>query len=744
MVHKPGDRLAHYVLVEQAGEGGMGVVWKALDTRLDRTVALKLLPDELAADPDRLHRFDREARALALLKHPNIVTVYATEEADGRHFFTMEYVDGLSLAERVPHGGLPLGTFFTLALQLTDAVRAAHDCGITHRDLKPGNIMITPSEGLKVLDFGLARLDAERSHPGGARHVRESDRTTQLASLAGRLVGTPAFMSPEQVKGRRADRRSDVFSLGGILYLMLTGRMPFDGETLPALFASILHDAPAAVDALRPTTPDSLARLIDRCLAKSPDDRFDDAAAIYGALVVAEAKLGTDANAVRSIGVLPFDDLSQEKNQGYLCEGLAEEIILALGKIKGLRVASRSAAFQAKATAAEGEDPGRKLGVETLLEGSVRKANGRIRISVELSDVAGGFQLWADRYDRELADIFAIQDEIATAVADVLRGPLATTRSSAGRQNTRHVQAYDFYLRGRSFFYQYSRKGVEFALEMFTRAAELDPEYARAYAGIADCHAFLYLYAGRHQANLEEAERASQTAVELAPDSADAHAARGTALSLGDDQAAAEREFQRAITLNPGLFEAHYSYARACFAGGRLDDAIRLYERASKLRPEDYQSPLLVAQAYEALGRRVEAERARRRGVEIAKHHVRLHPDDIRALYMLANGLVALGQRDEGLVWARRALALDPEEPMLLYNIGCIYALAGMTDEALECLDRSVRRGLTQLGWFANDANLDTLRDHPKFRELMSKLERLSPHAAPHREAGSPTPPGKP
>jgi len=709
----------------------MGVVWKALDTRLDRTVALKLLPDELAADPDRLQRFDREARALALLKHPNIVTVYSVEEGDGRHFFTMEYVDGLSLAERVPHGGLPLGTFLTLALQLAGAVRAAHECGITHRDLKPGNIMVTPADGLKVLDFGLARLDADRPAQRGRPRRQNSERTTQLASLAGRLIGTPAFMSPEQVRGRPADRRSDVFSLGGILYLMLTGRLPFEGETLPVLFASILHDGPTAVDTLRPTTPEPLARLVDRCLAKSPDDRFEDAGALYNALVATEATIGSEAGGVRSIAVLPFDDLSQERTQGYLCEGLAEEIILALGKIKGLRVASRSAAFQAKAGATEDEAPGRKLGVETVLEGSVRKSEGRIRISVELSDVEGGFQLWADRYDRDLADIFAVQDEIATAVADVLRGPLAVqARPAAGRRNTLHVQAYDFYLRGRSFFYQYSRKGVEFALEMFTRAAELDPDYARAYAGIADCHAFLYLYAGRHQANLDEAERASLKAVELAPDSADAHAARGTALSLGDDHMAAEREFRQAITLNPGLFEAHYSYARACFADGRFEDAIRLYERASKLRPEDYQSPLLVAQAFEAIGRRAQADEARRRGVEIAKNHVGLHPDDIRALYMLANGLVALGQRDEGLVWARRALALDPEEPMLLYNIGCIYALAGMTDEALECLDRSVRRGLTQLGWFANDANLDSLRDHPRFRQLMARLERPSPHVA--------------
>ncbi|MHC4830645.1 MAG: TPR end-of-group domain-containing protein [Planctomycetota bacterium] len=449
---------------------------------------------------------------------------------------------------------------------------------------------------------------------------------------------------------------------------------------------------------------------------------------------LAESHVGDDdlraaleALTVRSIAVLPFDDLSPERDQAYLCEGFAEEIMLALGDITGLRVASRSAAFLAKITVLEGESPGRRLGVETLLEGSVRKAGERLRITVELSDVAGGLQLWAERYDRSMTDIFAIQDEIAARVADVLRGPLTPSVRPAGdRAAPGDVQAYDFYLRGRKFFYQYSRRGVEFALQMFVRASELDPGYARACAGIADCHAFLYLYSGRHKTNLEETERASRRAVDLAPDSADAHASRGVALSLQEAYDEAEVEFQTAIRLNPDLFEAHYSYARACFAGGRLDDAVRLYERASELRLEDYQSPLLVAQAYEALGREADAHRARQRGVEIAEDHLKLHPDDIRALYMGANGLVALGERDRGLDWARQALALDPEEPMLLYNVGCVYALAGIHDEALECLERAVRKGLTQTGWFMNDSNLDPLRPLPRFQQLMAKLPDVS------------------
>jgi tetratricopeptide (TPR) repeat protein len=267
---------------------------------------------------------------------------------------------------------------------------------------------------------------------------------------------------------------------------------------------------------------------------------------------------------------------------------------------------------------------------------------------------------------------------------------------------------------------------MEFALAMFGQALAIDPQYARAHAGVAECHAFLYLYAGRDPAHLLQANVASRRAIELAPDSADAHTARGVALTLGESLAGAEREFEAAIRLDPNLFDAHYAYARMCFAAGRDDQAASLWERAQVLRPDDYQSPLLVAQAYERLGRDGDATRARERGVAVAEQHLALHPDDVRALYMGANGLVALGQRDEGLAWARRALALEPNEPMLLYNIGCIYSLAGMPHDALDCLEQAVGRGLTQREWLLHDANLDSLRATPRFERLMAGLDRTS------------------
>jgi non-specific serine/threonine protein kinase len=712
-----GDQLGHYRLLGQVGEGGMGVVWKAHDTRLGRAVAIKLLRESIAADPEGLERFAQEARALATLHHPAIVTIHSVEEVEGRRFFTMELIEGTTLAQHVPESGLPLDMFFDLAGQLADAVSAAHEQGVAHRDLKPGNVLVTPSGNVKVLDFGIARILRGTDQAGIPAPTRTATRDSDV-------LGTPAFMAPEQLLGRPVDHRADIFSLGAILYFMLTGREAFHGDTAAQVFASLLRDEPPPVEALRPDTPEPVTALIARCLRKDPGGRFQTAQQLCEALAAAHATVPEDRpSPVRSVAVLPFDDLSAEKDQDYLCEGIAEEILLALTRIAGLRVASRSAAFLARATIPDRRDLGMRLGVEALLEGTVRKSGQRLRISVELTDVAGGYNLWTERYDRELQDIFAVEDDIAGRVAEVLRGTLSRHERQAIHQRpTPQVRAYDLYLRGRKFFYQYSRKGMEFALQMYRGALEIDPSYARAHAGIAHCHAWMYLYAGRHDEDCAGAEAASGHAVELAPDSADAHAARGLALSLRGADQEATAEFETALRLNPELFDAHYFYARACFARGQLEDAVRLWERASALRPEDYQSPLLVAQAYEHLGRPGEAERTRRRGARIAAEHLKLHPDDVRAHYMLANGLAALGHRDEALGSVRQALALEPDEPMLLYNIGCIYSRLGRPDDAFDCLERAVANGLRQKEWLAQDTDLDPLRGTERFERLMAGL----------------------
>jgi adenylate cyclase len=426
-----------------------------------------------------------------------------------------------------------------------------------------------------------------------------------------------------------------------------------------------------------------------------------------------------------SIAVLSFSDMSREKDQEYFCDGIAEEIIFRLMRVTGLRVVARSSAFSFKRKSEDVRSIGRQLEVAAVLEGSVRKAADHLRITVQLIKVEDGYPMWSERYDRELRDIFAIQDEIARSVTAALKLTLGSGESTAlARPPASDPEAYDYYLRGKEFFYQYTRKGIEFALGLFSRATELDPLCARAYAGIADCSSFLYMYAGNKEAHREKADSASRRAVELAPESPEAHASRGLALALRKEYERAEQEFESAIHLDPSHFEAHYSYARTSFIQGKLERAIRLYEKASQINPEDYQASLLVAQIYADLGRQDQADAARRRGITIAQDRLKLNPDDTRALYMGANGLVALGETKRGLEWALQARDRDPGEPMVLYNVACIQALAEKIPDALDSLERAVESGLTQKSWLEHDSNLDCLRKHRRYQTLIQRLAK--------------------
>ena len=440
-----------------------------------------------------------------------------------------------------------------------------------------------------------------------------------------------------------------------------------------------------------------------------------------------EAELANEpplpAEAAPSVAVLPFADLSQERDQAYFCEGMAEEILDALSGIEGLRVSSRTASFHSRTPDADTREIGRRLRVGTLLEGSVRKSADQLRIVVQLTDAESGFQLWSGRYDRKMSDIFAVQREIAENVVRALAVTLSQNeRTALGKPRTADVRAYDCYLRGRGFYYQYSPQAMEFALRMFIHAMELDPSYPQAYAGLADCWSYLYLYSGRSEAVREQADWASLKAVEMDPRSAQAWASRGLALSLSGSNEQAEEAFDLAVRLAPDLFEAYYFHARHCFAMGQLEKTAILYEESMRVNPDDYQSPLLVAQIYDDLGHFAEATLARKRGVEVAERHLRLNPDDARALYMAANALVALGKRQQGQQWAERALAIRPDDPMLLYNVGCVFSMLGRVEPAIECLEKAARNGLTHKGWYEHDSNLDPLREHPRFQELAGSL----------------------
>lgn len=424
-----------------------------------------------------------------------------------------------------------------------------------------------------------------------------------------------------------------------------------------------------------------------------------------------------------SVAVLPFADMSQEQDQGYFCDGVAEEIINRLSRVEGMRTASRTSSFR-YATQRDSREIGRQLGVRALLEGSVRKSGGRVRITARLVDTRTGFELWGERYERTLDDLFATQDEIAASVAEALRVKLTAHDKAALKTPPAHdLGAYDAYLRGRKFYYEYSPRAMESAIRMFVRAIELDPDYAQAYAGLADCWSYLYLYSGRVDELREQADWASEKAQQMDPGSAPAQASRGLALSLSGRVEEADRAFDKAERLDPGLFEAHYFRARHCFALGRLDEAAAAYDRAMEARPDDYQSPLLAAQIEDSLGRSERAAALRRRGVGIAERYLQSNADDARALYMAANGLAMLGEAERSRQLAERALAAGPDDPMLLYNVGCVFALLSLEDAALDCLEKAARSGLTQKGWYEHDSNLDSLRTKPRFRALLQELK---------------------
>ncbi len=701
-----------YEIEREVGRGGMATVYLARDVRHGRPVAVKVLHPELGLSlgPER---FLREIQIAARLQHPHIVPLYDSGQAGDLLYYVMPFVEGESLRQRLQREGrLPLEEALKVTRSVASALDYAHRQQVVHRDIKPENVMLHDGEAM-VTDFGIAKAVSAAA-----------DTLTRT----GTAVGTPQYMSPEQAGGEGdIDGRSDIYSLATMLYEMLTGGVPFTGSQ-QAIMAQLFTAPVPSLRDRRDDVSNTLEQVVQRALAKEPGERYPTPAQFAAALgapeVLTPAANPAASRRGKSIAVLPFVNMSSDPDNEYFTDGIAEEIINALTKVQALHVAARTSAFAFKGKNQDIRKVGEQLGVTTVLEGSVRKAGNRLRVTAQLVNVADGYHLWSERYDRQLDDVFAIQDEISENIVRALRVVLSDKekRQIENKPPTENVEAYEYYLRARQYFHQFRRAGIQYARRMFERAVEADPGFAKAYAGIADCCSFMYMYWDGSNANLEGADSASAKALELGPELAEAHASRGFALSLRREYDQSRAEFERALELNPKLYEAHYLYARACFQEGRLEDAVRHYQEAARVRPEDYQALLLMVNPLHGLGRHDEALEAMRKGVEVVEHHLELNPDDARALCLGANALIQLDERERALEWAQRASKLETSDPGVLYNVACVYALGGMSDRAIECLERAIENGFGHREWLENDSDLDSLRADPRFKALLQRL----------------------
>jgi serine/threonine protein kinase/Flp pilus assembly protein TadD len=710
-----GQTISHYHVVAKLGEGGMGAVYRAEDRILNREVALKFLPPSLAALPDARTRLLKEAQAASRLNHPNIATIYELNLAGDQPFISMELVSGRTLKDLLQHSALQPTTFPSVARGIAEGLLEAHSRGVFHHDIKPANVMLDSRSCVKILDFGLSELVRMD------RAAEESEETyitrTSTENLRG---GTVGYMSPERILGQPADARSDVFSFGVLLYECFTGRTPFRGETAIDALHAVLRAPYTPLRQLVPEIDPAWETLVDACLAKSPAQRCPSMQKVIESL----DRLATPAQRPeKSIAVLYFANISDDKEDEYFRDGMTEDIITELTRIAGLSLLPRSAVLPFRDKPVTAGEIGHQLNVAYVLEGSLRRAGTRLRINTQLVEIRTGRSVWAERFDRELADVFAIQDEIAQNIAGTLRVMLTDKEKQAiEKVPTRDVQAYDYYLRGRRVFYELRRKSFEFARQMFARAIVIDPAYAAAFAGVANSSSFLYMWFDASDDNLHEAVHASRRAVELDPDSAEAHVARGLAESLSKNYHEAEKEFKEALRLNPRLFDAAYLYGRCRFAEGKMEEAVTLFRKASELDPADYQSLSLVGLCLRALGRADEAPAVARAFLERTERHIVVHPEDARAFYLGALALQQLGDPERALEWAARALALDPDENSTLYNVACLYVQMGDYDHALDLIETTIRNGFGQKEWLENDPDLVALHNEPRFKNLMQTL----------------------
>jgi serine/threonine protein kinase/Tfp pilus assembly protein PilF len=704
-----GKTISHYNILEKIGEGGMGVVYKAQDTTLDRFVAIKFLPAHLSATGENKSRFLQEAKAAAALNHPNILNVYEIDEQDGMMFLVMEYLDGETLKDHMSNlrsgPGLPYKQALDWAVMIAKGLKAAHDKNIIHRDIKPQNIMLTGSGNVKIMDFGLAKLKS------GAGLTK-----------TGTSLGTLSYMSPEQVQGIATDHRSDIWSLGVVLYEMLTGDLPFKAEHDAGLLYLIANEDPPVPSEMDKKIPRQLDQLMKKFIEKNRDHRFPTIDAALKEMTEIHASIDAVANQpkTKAIAVLPFGNISPDKESDYFSDGLTEELIANLAKLKDIRVVPRATSMHYKGSAKDVKTIARELGTRYILSGSVRKFQENLRITVELIDIDMDTQLWAETYKGKLDDVFDIQEQVSKQIVEALMVKLSPTEKVVlTKRSTLNPEAFDCNLRARNFLYQRTKKSMNFAVQLFQKAIELDPRYADAYAGLGETFSSLYQDVERNEQWLDKSIEASLKALMYDSTLPEAYAALGLGYyskRMFDDAVTASK---KAIELDPNNFLGYWILGRIYNNTDRYTESVQLFHKVLELNPDFYSVYGDLQIVYGRMGEKEKYQKILHEGMATYKRYLSQHPDDSRGHMYYATDLAQVGEREEAKRQAAKAIELSPDDPLMLYNAACFYAQMGEKAAAIQSLKEAMAVGYGNFEWLHRDTDLDSIREEPEFKELI-------------------------